>query len=130
MSDNWTMVSSYTREQALADGVLHDVSAESRRFGFKIPVAVTDTVWRGYVEATPELVEYGQSTAARLDDVLAVLFFTIKAMPKDADNSRMTFQVKFLMDTNETYEEPELIAHIGPGDTWEPVLTIMLPEDE
>ena len=107
-----------------------DVTTEARLYGFRIPVAITDTVWRSYIKANAEQQEYGQSTAARLADVLAVLFFTIKAMPKDADNSRMTFQVKFLMDTNETYEEPELIAHIGPGDTWEPVLTIMLPEDE
>ncbi len=123
------MIYAYTRSQAITDGVLHDVSEIAKLNGFSIPVAVTDTIWNKYIVPSPELVEYGQSCEARLLDVLVVLYFKIRSLPRDAANSRITFTVKFLMDAeNEEYEEPELTADCGPGDHGEPVITILLPD--
>ena len=42
----------------------------------------------------------------------------------------MSFTVRFLMDTDETYSDVEILAVCVPGDNMEPVITIMLPEDE
>ena len=39
------VISVYTRAQAIGDGILVDVSETAREAGFKIPVAVTRTVW-------------------------------------------------------------------------------------
>ncbi len=123
------MVYAYTRSQAIADGVLHDVSELAKQTGFRLPVAVTDTIWTKYIEASPDLIEYGQSTEARLLDVLMVLYFKIRSLPRDSGSSRITFTVKFLMDgKNEKYEEPELTADCGPADHAEPVITILLPD--
>ena len=38
-------LSAYTRAQAIADGILVDVSETAREAGFNIPVALTRTVW-------------------------------------------------------------------------------------
>ncbi|MBR4606848.1 MAG: hypothetical protein IKO41_11575 [Lachnospiraceae bacterium] len=127
--EGFEVISVYTREQAIADGVLHDVTDTAKECGFRIPVAVTDTIWGRWIEASPELQEYGQSTEARLRDVLTVLWFKIRALSKGATPRRLAFRVRFLMDAeNEGYEEPELTCDIGPGDAGEPVLTILIPE--
>lgn len=126
---NMDMVYAYTRSQAIADGVLHDVSEIAKRNGFSIPVAVTDTIWCKYIDPSPELVEYGQSCEARLLDLLVVLYFKIRSLPRDSANSRITFTVKFLTDAEkEEYEEPKLTADCGPGDHGEPVITILMPD--
>ncbi len=44
-------------------------------------------------------------------------------------NSLMFFKVLFLME-NDVMVEIELKSICGPGDTWDPVITIMLPEED
>ena len=126
--DGFNVISIYTRAQAIADGVLHDVTDTAKKCGFRIPVAITDTIWSRWIAASPVQQEYGQSTEARLWDVLTVLYFRIRALPSNATPRRLAFKVRFLMDAeNEGYEEPELTADCGPGDAGEPVITILLP---
>ena len=48
-----SVISVYTRAQAIEDGILVDVSDTAREAGFKIPVAVTRAVWNRLV-ALPE----------------------------------------------------------------------------
>ena len=125
------IIFSYTRAQAIADGVLHDVSETAKECGFRIPVAVTDTVWKKWVcvDHRPELLDVGQSTEARLRDLLMVLHLRIRQLPKNARTERLVFRVRFLVDPeDETVEEAELTADCGPGDSGEPVVTVLLPE--
>ena len=126
---NWNIVYAYTRAQALADGVLVDVTEEAKQFGYKVPVAVTANLFNLYVRASEGMIAEGQSTEARLRDVLMVLLFRIKQRPQ---TDRITFKVKFAMGPTRRNisRTVELTAVIGPGDQGEPVLTIMLPEDE
>ena len=124
------IVYSYSRAQAIADGVLHDVSETAKQTGFKLPVAVTDTIFQKFLLPSPELVEYGQSCEARLLDLLMVLYFMVRSLPRNHTGSRITFTVKFLMDAEkELYEEPVLTADCGPGDRGEAVITIMTEDD-
>lgn len=65
----------YTRTQAIADGVLHDVSDLAVEAGFNIPVAMTAAAYADLVEWTdaddkrkPEFT--GQDPTGRLWDVL------------------------------------------------------------
>lgn len=107
------IIFAYTRAMAIADGVLHDVSETAKECGFSIPVAVTDTIWRRWVEVDhrQELLEVGQSTDARLRDLLMVLHMTIRKLPKDANTDRLTFVVRFLMaPEDETVEEAVLTS--------------------
>ena len=48
------IIDSYTRKQAIADGVLIDVTETASEAGFRIPVALTRAVWADYV-AVPEV---------------------------------------------------------------------------
>ncbi len=55
------IISVHTRADAIADGVLRDVSDTAKERGFRIPFAVTDTIWAEWIEASPGLQKYGQS---------------------------------------------------------------------
>jgi len=124
--DSWNVVYSYSREQAIADGVLVDVTEAAKAIGFKLHTVVTDHLFHGYVEVPAGLEGEGQSVAGRLHDLMVLaLFAARKAMNTD----RVTFKVDFLMEPGRK-ETVEVVAHIGPGDHGEPVLTIMLPEDD
>ena len=127
VDDEWNLVYSYTRAQALADGVLVDVTDVARAVGFKVHTAVTATLYHGYVEPPPGVTGEGQSLGGRLQDLLFLVLCSAKKSSPGAD--RATVRVAFLMKPGRTVTV-NVIAHIGPGDHGEPVLTLMLPEDD
>ena len=121
------LIYSYTRAQAIADGVLIDITADAQAHGFKVHTVVTDNLYHRYVEVPSGLDRsFGQSSAGRLHDLLTLSMFAARAS-KGTD--RVYFKVDFLMEPGRT-ETVQVIAHIGPGDNAEPVLTIMLLEDD
>ena len=125
--EDWNVVYSYSRAQAIADGVLVDITDAARVAGFKVPTVLTATLYHGYVVPPAGLDGcFGQSAAGRLHDVLTLALFAARAS-KGTD--RVYFKVDFLMAPGKT-ETVDIIAHIGPGDTPAPVLTIMMPEDD
>ena len=125
--EEFYIIHTYSRRQAIADGVLIDVTDEAKSFGFCIPVAITGNLISCYIEPDAACEALGQSFSGRLRDVLAVLSFEARK----AKGDRLTFKVVFLMDaeTGRT-ETVKILAIIGPGDEGEAVLTVMLPEDE
>uniref|UniRef100_I2Q4G7 Uncharacterized protein n=1 Tax=Desulfovibrio sp. U5L TaxID=596152 RepID=I2Q4G7_9BACT len=124
--EDWNVVYSYTRAQAISDGVLVDVTETARAVGFKVHTVLTATLYRGYVVPPAGLEPEGQSVAGRLHDALTLALFAARAS-KGTD--RVYFKVDFLMAPGKT-ETVDIIAHIDPGDTPAPVLTIMMPEDD
>jgi len=64
------VIFSYTRAQAIEDGVLVDLTAWARETGFKVPVACTATVWQGYIVPPPKTEGWGQSERGRAHDLL------------------------------------------------------------
>jgi hypothetical protein len=110
------VIFSYSRTDAIADGQLLDFSGLARQAGFKIPLAVTETVY-AYLDPSPELADEGQSITGRL-----------KVKSHDTDTIR--FSVLFLMSAGSTPVPIDLKAICGPGDDGEPVLTIMLPDED
>src|SRR5512135_48851 len=76
MKERDVLIFSYTRAQAIADGVLKDVSELAKEAGFRYPVAVTAAVWAECV-TVPEGVT-GQDETGRLWDVLNLLRFAIQ----------------------------------------------------
>ncbi len=121
------LIYSYTRAQALADGVLIDVSDFAREAGFKLPVAVSDTLYHGYLTPPLELAKEGQSLDGRLWDTLSVLRYAIKSA---SATDRLSFTVLFAQASDATPVSVDLLAVCGPGDSGEPVITIMLPSDD
>ena len=121
------VIYSYSRADALADGVLVDVSGIAKEAGFTLPVAVTDNLSHSYIMPSLDLAKEGQSPAGRLWDTLSVLRYAIKASPS---TDRLSLSVLFKMNPDAEPIPVELLAICGPGDFSEPVITIMLPGDD
>src|SRR5512147_2842343 len=81
MKEQGTLIFSYTRAQAIADGVLRDVSELAKEAGFRFPVAVTAGVWAECVAVPAGVTD--QDETGRLWDVLTMLRFAIAGMKKD-----------------------------------------------
>jgi hypothetical protein len=124
--EGWNVIHVYTREQAIADGVLVDVSYMGRQVGIRIPVAVTQAVWAEYV-AVPEGVSC-QDEQGRLWDILWMFRFEA-ANPKNRENEMMLFTLRVRND-NTSPKEVTLKAICGPGDDGKPVLTILKPDED
>lgn len=121
------VIFSYSRAEALADGVLIDVSGIAHEAGFTLPVAVTDNLYHSYIMPSLDLAKEGQSPSGRLWDTLSVLRYAIKASPS---TDRLSFTVLFAQALDAEPEPVDLLAVCGPGDSGEPVITIMTPSDE
>lgn len=126
MSDeSWSIIFSYTRAQAIEDGVLIDVTAEAKVYGFKLPVAIGDNLFQQYVIPPSGLEGEGQSMEGRLHDLLTL---SMVAARKGLSQDHVEFDVLFLMKPGQR-ATVRCVIHVGPGDTSAPVITICLPED-
>lgn len=119
------VIYSYTREQAIEDGVLVDVCYMSRQVGLKFHSAFTQAVWERYVKV-PEAAPW-QDESGRLWDILWMLRMAIQRQKRDSS----TILYKLLVQNDENpAKEVTLKCICGPGDKGEPVLTIMLPDED
>jgi hypothetical protein len=124
------IIYSSSRAQALADGVLLDVTETAQEVGFKLPVAITAAL---HDRLTPTRADQGlgQDYDGRLWDVLWMAAFTIKLADPGTDT--VTFMVE-QQEMNAKSGQPQKIelrlwAVCVPGDEGEPVVTIGFPED-
>jgi hypothetical protein len=122
------VIFSYTRAQAIEDGVLVDLTEWARETGFRIPVACTTTLWNDYIVPPKGTIEFGQSERGRAHDLLWMLYMNIRRS-RSSEQDLLLFKVIFLM-TAKKQETVTLKALCGPGDNGEPVLTITLPEED
>ena len=123
--DDAEVIYAYTRAQALEDGVLVDVSEIAKEAGIKFPVALTSAVHCKYVEVPEGVI--GQDETGRLWDILWVFRFAAAKF----NGSTLLFKVHVRNDNRDCM--PPLVtlkAVCGPGDTPEPVITIMLPVED
>ena len=130
--DGAAIISVYTRAQAIADGVLVDVTETAKEAGLKFPVAVSAAVWADCCQWT-EADEakkggYGQSERGRLWDVLSMLRFAIHA-GKNGD--RLLYKLSRIPRPGCGAKRLVTLKSIcGPGDDAEPVITIMQPDQD
>ena len=123
------VIYTYTRAQALADGVLVDVSEMAREAGFRHPTVITADL---HAALTPNARErsYGQSFEGRLWDVL---FLAVVAAQRTIWASQTAFHVRLaICPVNRgrlRRQSLHLWLVIGPGDNFEPVITIGFPRD-
>jgi hypothetical protein len=119
------IISSYSRADAIDDGTLIDVSDIAREAGIAFPAAVTAAVWGRCVEVPPGIE--CQDEAGRLWDVLWMLRCAIGK----ASGSRVDFGVHVRNDNRErTPPLVRLYALCGAGDEGEPVITVMMPDED
>ena len=117
------IISVYSREQAIDDGFLVDVSdsSECQRLGFRFPVALTRAVWDRFVEVPKGVI--GQDMVGRLWEILRVLRMNIRS---GANGGEIWFSLRVRNDNREGV--PPLIALKAvcrPGDNGDPCITIM-----
>lgn len=126
------VIYSYTREQAIEDGNLVDVSETAQEAGIRFPVALTRAVWEDCVawgEEDNKRQTY-QDESGRLWDVLFMLRFAIQRMPEDRDT--LFYEIRRVPrgGRGRMARKVVLKAHIGPGDQGEPVITILQPQED
>jgi uncharacterized protein DUF6573 len=126
MFDKSDIVFTYTRKEAIDDGVLIDITDQAKESGFKIPVAVTDTLYNKYLNPSEELEKCGQSLEGRIHDMVYILY--LSARKKTV--CTVLFKVYFLLKPGNDPEDFYLKAVISPGDEGEAVITIMLPNED
>ena len=126
------VIFAYTRAQAIEDGILVDVSDTAREAGFKIPVAVTRTVWDRII-ALPEGYRGFQDESGRLWDVLWMArHYALRA--SNSDRVRMCVLVRDIRkDLRDSHRPPRRhcpVVAIGASDDGGPVITVMFPQDD
>lgn len=101
-------ISVYTRKQAIDDGTLIEISKELLHlFHIGPPTVITRTVY-GILKSTGA---YDMALRNLLSD------FALKAKTADSDRINLVIDIDG--------EKETIICHIGPGDTAEPVITLM-----
>ena len=120
------LISILTRADALSDGILSDVSEIAEEEGFKVPVALTKAAYRS-LEPSEEERSRGDDLRSRLHE----LFWTMhQALRRKTyvEASRIDFQLNLSQDGN--HISLALRALLHPGDRGEPVITILLPNED
>ena len=126
------VIYSYTRAQAIDDGVLIDATEMARDAGFKWPVALTVAAWSDCVawsDADNERQVY-QDQSGRLWDVLFMASFAVRTA--NNANRQLQFDLQRIPRNGRSTTSQRLTLKLilGPGDGGEPVITIMLPGED
>ncbi|MDP6633664.1 MAG: hypothetical protein QGG42_02085 [Phycisphaerae bacterium] len=119
------VIFSYTRAQAIEDGVLIDLTEWAKETGFRYPLACTTAVWNDYVAPNEDLRLLGQSERGRAHDLLWMLLCAVRRGSGD----RIDFETLFLQSPHRRITA-RFKAVCGPGDDGQPVITIMLPNED
>ena len=125
------VIHAYTRRQALADGVLVDVSRQASpsemHGGFVVPVAVTAALWHA-IEAIPPSLHGIADARGRLHDVLWMASCAVRRHPSNETLPLVMFAV-VLPVAGDRKRTQRLTVAIGPDDDGSPCVTIGFPED-
>lgn len=133
-----SVIHAYTRAEAIADGVLVDVSAVAREAGIQFPTAITAAVHARYVQVPDELKGL-QDEAGRLWDALWMLAHAIRSGRLNGDQG--TFELIVAMPENTDWQSNEkrhgrqqrlvtLKALCGPNDDGSACVTILMPWED
>ena len=95
MNDAWEIISTYSRKQAIEDGVLVDVTAKAKEAGFKVPTVISAGLWRYVEPSVDDMASNGQSVDGRLWDI----FMLLRVAIGHADRTDLLdFEVAFLVE--------------------------------
>lgn len=126
-------IHTYSRADALEDGVLVDVSQTAKEAGFVFPVAVTAGVWAD-VNDIPEAKQGIQDVDGRLWDLLFSAAQRCKAVhelpcsgKRSDEEDGLPFDLIMHVGSAPYYHAK---VHLGPGDEMEPVITILRLEED
>ena len=117
----------YSRSQAVADGLQVEVSKVAEEAGIRFPVFLTRAVYDSFVSVPTGVT--GQDEAGRLWDLVWMLRFAIR---KAQDGqTRLPFAL-YVRNDNKAPRLIKLVAMCGALDIDDPkpAITIMLPDED
>jgi len=125
------VVQAYTRRQAIEDGVLVDLMQSDtieavKEAGFKFPVAMSIGAFSSTICEIGKELPAGQDIQGRLWDVLWMFTVAIRGRQRDADRVEFAERVW----NGDRHNIVKLWSFCGPGDSGEPVITIMLEGED
>ena len=126
------IISTYSRAQAVEDGVLVDVSATMREAGLTMKTALTRTVYEdcvAWTDADTKRQTY-QDESGRLRDVLSMARRVVRSLSRVGDS--VLFQV-LRVPRGGRGMRPRLVTLkvvLGRDETDEWTLTIMQPDED
>lgn len=130
------VIHSYTRQQAIEDGVLIELDGMlCREAGIRIPVAVTQAVFADVIDVHETAAKACQDLAGRTWDVLWMLWCAAKGKDQSEIRFRMYATVK-ASSPRRRARDPlsptyiQLKAICGPAADGSPCITIMWPEED
>jgi hypothetical protein len=117
----------YSRSQAVADGLQIEVSKVAEEAGIRFPVFLTRAVYDSFVSVPPGVS--GQDEAGRLWDVVWMLRFAIRKAQHG--QARLPFAL-YVRNDNKAPRLIKLVGMCGPLDIDDPqpAITIMLPDED
>jgi len=125
--DDFDVIHTYTRQEAIEDGVLINASvgdlAEVSQEHYKYPVAMTAAVW--------DLIDQAVKHPDWCNDYKGVwhdILWMSRMYPVKKWETGRLFQA--VITGTGRKRKHTLKIECGPGDDGEPVLTIMLPEED
>ena len=141
------VISTYSRRQAIEDGVLVQLSGPGypddgdewlpkmcKEAGFRVPVAMTiGAFYAAFMPPDGHKLAPGQDPEGRLWDVLWMLRLAIR---RNGPGSRLEFSLRVVptipedSNRNPKARVVRLACVCGPDDDASPCLTIMLPEED
>jgi hypothetical protein len=121
------VIFTYTRSQAVADGVQIDVSKTAQEAGIRFPVFLTRAVYDAYVTVPPGVE--AQDEAGRLWDVITMTRFAILRSRPGCDRLPVALYVR---NDNRAPRLVRLTAVCGPldMDDPQPAITVMLLDED
>jgi hypothetical protein len=120
-----------TREEGIAQGWLVDVSEAAKEAGIVMPVAITAAM-QSDINAIPAGFEW-QDPIGRLWDVLWMFrCAAVGILPREGDDQCMVYEIIMHHATpgGEVHEMYQVKAMCHPGDNFEPVITLMRPDED
>ena len=121
------VIYSYTRAQAVADGVQVDVTKTAQEAGIKFPMFLTRAVFDNYVAVPPDVS--GQDEAGRLWDLIWMARFAILRSHGHTDRLPVALYVR---NDNHRAKLVKLIATCSALDIDDPqpALTLMMTDED
>ena len=134
------VIFSYSRSQAIEDGVLVDVTEMAKEAGIKLSTALTRAVYEQYVAVPPEMTGT-QDERGRLWDI--VWMFSCAVRMGRIEGAEGRFELIVAMPDKGDWQANEKVfegdrerrlvtlkAVCGPDDDASPCITIMRPEED
>ena len=121
------VIFSYTRSQAVADGVQVEVTKTAQEAGIRFPVFLTRAVYDAYVTVPPGVE--AQDEAGRLWDIITMARFAILRSRPGCDRLPVALYVR---NDNRAPRLLRLTAICGPLDIDDPqpAITVMMPDED